>query len=274
MYRMHFISWGNLENHNKTLFCVHGLNRNCRDFDFIANYFVKLGYFIVAPDILGRGNSDYLEDNKFYDFKYYINDLMQLINTLNLKNINYLGNSMGGAFGLMLNPHVKLKSIILNDIGAKINKEGLLRIASYSGSQPDFKTYLEAKEYLIAIAQGFGNLEDEIWDFLVRHSFQKNKNGNYELKRDLNLFSQFIREFSSIDKITDYELWDFWSLIKIPSLIIKGIDSDILSENTIKQMMENRNNCDTYTINNCGHAPFLYKSEHLDTINKFLSKYN
>jgi pimeloyl-ACP methyl ester carboxylesterase len=43
----------------RVLICVHGLTRNGRDFDVLANALAS-DYRVVCPDIVGRGRSDRL----------------------------------------------------------------------------------------------------------------------------------------------------------------------------------------------------------------------
>ena len=87
-YRMFYTAWGNQETSHSTLLCIHALNCNSRDWDYVAQYFSQQGYYVIAPDIVGRGNSDYLNLPNGYDIMFYINDIIKLIATLKLNNIN------------------------------------------------------------------------------------------------------------------------------------------------------------------------------------------
>lgn len=268
-YRMFYSSWGSQELSNKTIICVHGLNRNSRDWDYIGDYFSKKDYYVVAPDIVGRGNSDYLNDPMGYDIPFYVADIFHLIHTLGLKNVDFLGTSMGGliAMAMASMSHNTIRKMILNDIGAEIEKNGLARIAGYNTKQPVFDTYTSAKDYLISISGDFGELPNDVWENYALNSLQKNSLGKYELKRDVNLVKQLTITAPS-DKNMD--LWAYWDKVTIPTLVIRGELSDILSVKTLQRMQEINPETQVVEIANAGHAPFLYSEEHFSFLEKFL----
>lgn len=267
-YRMFYTAWGVQTVGCKTMVCVHGLNRNGRDWDFVGRHFASLGYYVVAVDIVGRGNSDYLKDPVAYDVQFYVADILNLINTLNLGQIDYVGTSMGGLIGMAIAalPAHPIKKLVLNDIGPEIEISGLKRIASYTNNQPDFKTYAEARAYLMQIASNDGNLPDDIWDFYTLTSFQKNANGNYELKRDVNISKPFVSNNVG-DKNLD--LWSYWENVNIDVLVIHGAISDLLSERTILKMQEINPKTQKVNIPGVGHAPYLYSDYHMQLLQDF-----
>lgn len=269
-YKMSYTSWGNPETCDKTLLCVHSLNRNGRDFDFIGKHFAKLGYYVVAPDIVGRGNSDYLLNPLGYNIPYYVNDILVLINALQLKNIHFLGTSMGGiiGMGIVALPTNPIQKLILNDIGAEVEMAGLMRIAAYTGTSVDFADYTSAKQYIISTSLDFGNLPDHVWEFLCRISLQKNVLARYEIKRDIKLSFNFKAATATPGNLM---LWDYWKLVKIPTLVIRGANSDLLSVATIEKMQTTHPNTSYAEIANCGHAPYLYDDSHFSIIGNFLN---
>jgi pimeloyl-ACP methyl ester carboxylesterase len=268
-YRMVYYSWGVQEKSSKTLVCLHGLNRNGRDWDYIAQHFVKQGYLVIAPDIVGRGNSDYLINANGYDTFNYAADILKLIGVLSLENVCVLGTSMGGLVGMAIAylPQNPIKKLILNDIGAELEYDGLVGIASYSNSHPEFNNFNDAKDYIISLSLDFGALPDYIWEHIARNSFQKNLTGRYELKRDVNLSKTFTNEASENKNI---ELWNYWGEVTIPTLVIHGENSTLLSKATISKMQKIHPLTQTVEIKNTGHAPFLYDDEHCDIISNFL----
>jgi cobalt-zinc-cadmium efflux system protein len=269
-YRMFYSSWGIQEHCHSTLLCLHGLNRNSRDWDFIAEYFSQLGYFVVAPDIIGRGNSDYLKDPSGYTIANYVTDTMTLINTLKLSNINIIGTSMGGIITLSILPLIThlVKKIVLNDIGIEINQVGLERIMSYStAAQPEFNTFSEAKQFVTTTSREFGALPDYIWEHMTKHSFCVNQNSRYELKRD----PKITINFSSEIKRNNHDLlWQLWQQLNLPCFIIRGAESDLLSPATVEKMCSVNPHSNFIEIPNAGHAPFLYNENHFNILHNFL----
>lgn len=266
---MFYSAWGNPETCKKTLICIHGLNRNGRDWDYVGSHFAKNGYYVIAPDLVGRGNSDYLNDPMLYDVPYYVADILLMIKTLGLSNLNFIGTSLGGLIGLSIavmdqNPFHK---IVLNDIGAEIERSGLIRIAGYSGNQPEFDSYILAKDYLINVSRDFGDLPENVWEYYARHSLQKNSSGKYEMKRDVNLSKPFLAMPPSDKNI---ELWSYWEKVRIPALIIRGEHSDILSKNTIERMQHMHQKTETVQVEKAGHSPYLHSDAHMNFLHKFL----
>lgn len=267
-YRMSYSSWGNPEA-EKTLLCLHGLNRNSRDFDYIAEYFSNSDYYIIAPDLPGRGNSGYLQDGRGYNLESTVTDLAQLIAQLELKNIDCIGTSLGGAMGMILAsmPQNKFNKLILNDIGAEVELAGIVRIATYSGEDLDFGTFTEACNYYQQYCLNDGIYDDNVWLHMFRSSFQKNQNHRWELKRDRKIASSLAEGMLGNGNI---DLWEYWKRINQPVFIIHGVNSDLLLDATISKMQHIHPNTSVLTINDAGHSPYLYRQEHLKRIAQFL----
>lgn len=267
-YRMSYAAWGKQVPGGKTLLCIHGVNRNCRDWDFVASHFVKQGYYVVTPDIVGRGNSDYLVNWMGYSIPAYVNDILFMIKILALENIDFIGTSMGGLIGMSIAALAEhpLRKLVLNDIGAEIESKGLQRISGYSDNQPEFNTLDEAKNYLLKISKDFG-VPSELEDFYALTSFQKNSKGKYELKRDVNISKPFATSFNAAKNI---ELWEYWKQISINTLVIRGETSDLLSMETVDKMREINPNTSSVIVANTGHAPYLYSNEHMKFLEDFL----
>ena len=81
--------------------CVHGLTRNGRDFDRLAAALAGARR-VVCPDVVGRGQSDWLGDSADYGYPQYCADLATLIARLKIDSVDWVGTSMGGLVGLML----------------------------------------------------------------------------------------------------------------------------------------------------------------------------
>ncbi len=68
-HRMRYTEWGDPAN-PRVLVCVHGLTRNGRDFDYLAQR-LSDAYRVVCPDVVGRGRSDWLADKSLYEIPQY-----------------------------------------------------------------------------------------------------------------------------------------------------------------------------------------------------------
>ena len=99
-HRVAYTEWGEPGN-PRVLICVHGLTRNGRDFDALAEALAG-DYRVVCPDVVGRGASDWLEDKNEYGYPRYVADMLALIEHLEADDVHWVGTSMGGLIGMFL----------------------------------------------------------------------------------------------------------------------------------------------------------------------------
>src|SRR5580704_10319618 len=92
-HRVVYTEWGQPSAH-KTLVCVHGFTRNGRDFDSLAGYFSSLDYHVFCPDMVGRGDSDWLKNPLHYTYEQYMADMNVMIARIGVNRVNWLGTSM------------------------------------------------------------------------------------------------------------------------------------------------------------------------------------
>ncbi|MFY8064259.1 MAG: alpha/beta fold hydrolase, partial [Usitatibacteraceae bacterium] len=83
------------------LICVHGLTRCGRDFDVMAEALADR-YRVVCPDVVGRGESDWLVNKADYTYPQYVSDMVRVIAKTGQKSVHWLGTSMGGIIGMVL----------------------------------------------------------------------------------------------------------------------------------------------------------------------------
>src|SRR4030065_1274913 len=73
-----YTDWGDPQNPHIVI-CVHGLTRNCRDFDYLAHA-LQSDCRVICGDVVGRGQSDWLEHAHDYDYyPLYLSDAMSLV---------------------------------------------------------------------------------------------------------------------------------------------------------------------------------------------------
>jgi len=266
-HRMAYTEWGDTNNPN-VLICVHGLTRNSRDFDFLAKQLCHQ-YRVICPDIIGRGKSDWLPQAKEYNYETYVTDMLNLMNQLNLKNVDWLGTSMGGIIGMSIaatQPQL-IRRLILNDIGAFVSKQALQRISTYLKIIPPFFKNLKAVEmHLRDIYMTFGYLPDEQWQQLAIHGSYK-KEGRYYLGYDPKIFEIFQQHINQ-----DIDLWQIWQAINIPMMVIHGEDSDVLTQETLNKMKAIHPSIFIVHYPNVGHAPMLMTKAQTDKIINWLLK--
>lgn len=278
-----YTEWGNWSRELASIICVHGLTRNSHDFDELSVYLSNKGRYILCPDIVGRGESDWFHDPKHYNFPQYMNDMSSLIARTNSKYIDWVGTSMGGIIGMMLAalPNTPIRRLVLNDIGPQVPLTGLRRLAKYAGTVPVFKSPDEAKAYFKIHYADFGDLSEQQWDVFTYHSIKHQAPNVYTIKVDpgirsskspLQLANDFLHHpHKSLEGIFyDVDLWSIWKKIRCPVLVIHGKKSDLLTPEIIKEMRRTHPYIEVYEVANAGHAPALLEPKDHEIIYNWL----
>nr|WP_281423920.1 alpha/beta hydrolase [Oceanobacter mangrovi] len=248
--------------------CVHGLTRNARDFDPLAQALTD-GYQVVCPDVAGRGDSQWLKNPANYGYPLYVGQMHQLLQQLMLKHkvseFDWVGTSMGGLIGMMLaaQPICPLRKLVMNDVGFFIPKASLDRLASYVGKSTDFTSQQQVEDYLREVAATFGPLTDEQWQHLARYGATEH-NGKWRLRYDPAISDAFAGV-----PMTDVDLSGIWQAVKVDTLLIRGKDSDLLLPETA-QAMARQSNVTLVEFAGIGHAPALMARDQIRAIRQFL----
>lgn len=244
---------------DRVVICVHGLTRNARDFDPLARALAEAGFLVVCPDMVGRGESDWLAAPAGYGLPQYCADVTNLIARLKVERVDWVGTSMGGLIGMMLAAQAKtpLGRLVLNDIGPFIPKAAIERIASYAGTDPRFADLAEAETYLREIHAPFA-LRDAHWRHLAEHSVRSVEEGPEEGGRGLRLhYDPVILASLGSEPFEDIDLWPLWDQIGQEVLVLRGAESDLLLAETAGEMASRGPGAKVVEIAGCGHAPGL-----------------
>ena len=250
----------------RTVVCVHGLTRNGRDFDALAES-LSASCRVVCPDIVGRGKSDWLADPADYAYPVYLADMAALIARLDVEEVDWVGTSMGGLIGMMLaaSPKAPIRRMVINDIGPLIAKEGLARIASYVGRDPSFGDIAEIEATLRVIAASFGPLSDAQWRHLATHSAQQKPDGSLGFAYDPHIGDAF-----RATEPADLDLWSTWDRVRCQTLVIRGAESDLLRRGDAEAMTQRGPRARLIELPGIGHAPALMAQDQIAAISDFL----
>ncbi len=255
----------------RTLLCVHGLTRNGRDFDFLAEK-LQPYYRILCPDIAGRGKSDWLKDPTGYAYPTYVMDMMKLIERYAIKTpVDWIGTSMGGLTGMFLaaaNPTL-IRKLVINDIGAVLPKAALDRLADYVGKNIAFKSRKEVVEYCKQVYAPWGVQDEEQWRHIATHGFTV-KNDMYVPAYDPAIRAAFVTQEGKPLVEKDIELWEVWEKVACPVLLLRGEKSDLLPREVAEKMTKTGPKTTLLTIPGVGHAPALMDDGQIDLIKNWL----
>lgn len=260
-HKMAFAEFGNPA--APAVVCLHGLTRNGRDFDTLAEA-LEDRFHVICPDLPGRGKSDWLPEAMAYQPPSYVAALSHLFAQLN-KPAALVGTSLGGICGMMLAaaPGTPITRLVLNDIGPHIPAAALLRIRDYMAGAPDrFPTMAALEAYLRQIHAPFGKLPDSDWAHLARFSARTTLDGftmHYDPK---------IIEPMRATVPLDVDSWPLWGFINLPRLVIRGAESDLLLSDTYDRMLAT--GAEGYIVPDAGHAPALMDYASMARVKAFL----
>lgn len=264
----------------RVVVCVHGLTRISDDFKPLAMQLVSQGYRVIAPDVVGRGRSGWLDDPSHYHVGQYALDMEQMAKQLQLKAIDWVGTSMGGMIATILLghpdratlfPHIQVNRLVLNDVGPFVPGRSLDRIAQYLGSDvrlPDFEAVIGLVKRMFA---GFGQHAESQWDYLARVVVVRESDGLYRFHYDPKIAVPFKAGIEANGgKAPDLDLWTLYDAIAAETLLIRGEDSDLLPLEVAQAMTERGPKARLVNLSEVGHAPSLLKADQIDLISNFL----
>lgn len=265
LHRIAYTEWGDPAN-PRVLMCVHGLTRNGRDFDDLARSLAH-HYRVVCPDVVGRGQSEWLAVKDDYQLPTYVADMITLIARLNVETVDWVGTSMGGLIGMLVAslPEQPIRRLVLNDVGPVITVSSLRRIGEYVGKAPVFPSYEAGEAFIRAVSEPFGRLSDAQWRQLAVHSLKQTEAG-WEMRYDPGIGEPFRKT----PVLMDVELWSIYDAIACPTLVVRGAESDLLLRETAVEMGRRGPKASLFEVPHVGHAPTLMEPAQIAPIRDFL----
>lgn len=277
-HRMAYWQWGRPDASHVVL-CVHGLSRQGRDFDTLARALLMRGgesLRVVCPDVVGRGQSDWLKDPRGYQVPAYAADMGVLLQALQPATLDWVGTSMGGLIGMALAGQPQLpfpiRKLVLNDVGPAISWQAIERIGSYLGDPLRFASVEEAAEALRRISIGFGPHTQEQWLALTRPMLKPAPEGDGRLMLHYDPaiavpFRALTPESSAQSEVV---LWQLYDAIRAQTLLLRGTESDLFARETALAMTQRGPRARLVEFAGVGHAPTLVAEDQVRAVCDFL----
>jgi len=263
---IHYTEWG--AGNPGTVIAWHGLARTGRDMDEIAAH-LSATYRVICPDTIGRGLSQWSPaPEKEYCLAFYARTAVSLMDQLGVREAHWLGTSMGGALGIRLAAGAlkgRIRRLVLNDIGPKLGEAAVERIRTYAGTPSRFDRVGELEQYFRTIYRPYGWLSDEQWRSLTETSARRTDEGKVTPHYDPNMVLQFTHHPD------DYDQWEAWDAIDVPTLCLRGESSDLLPPEVAEAMRSRGPRAVVVTIPGCGHAPALNVPDQFALVERFLN---
>lgn len=288
-HRMAYWQWGQPDSPHVVL-CVHGLTRQGRDFDVLAQALCVqagalegAGIRVVCPDVAGRGESEWLKDPMGYQVPVYAADMLALLAQLHaqapIATLDWVGTSMGGLIGMVvcgqpgLPLPVPVRKLVLNDVGPALQWGAIQRIGAYLGQAGHFDTLQEAADAMWTISSSFGPHTPAQWLALstpMVRPVTPDAESPLRLHYDPAIAIPFKLADEAGAQHGEAMLWHLYDAIQAETLLVRGAQSDLLSPQTALAMTQRGPRANLVEFEGVGHAPTFVAHDQVAAVTRFL----
>ena len=285
-HRMAFWRWGDAQAAHVVV-CAHGLTRQGRDFDRLAQALVAQSPHpvqVICPDVVGRGRSEWLAEPAGYQIPQYAADMLAMLAQVQkqmgpdnaMQTLDWVGTSMGGLIGMVLagQPGLPLpapiRRLVLNDVGPGIAWGSVQRMQTYVGQYGQYRDLDEAAAAMWALSTGFGPVPADVWREMSAHMLRPGDGGALTLHYDPAIGVPVRALTPEAAAAGEAALWALYDQIQAKTLLIRGQESDLLTPETATAMTERGPRAQLDTWPGFGHAPTLTGEDQIEVVAKFL----
>ena len=239
----HFLDWGDRD--APPVLFLHGFAGHAWQTIFPAQV-LSADHWVIALDQRGHGDTGWAD---VYGSVPMVADAVAFLDWLGIERTAVVGHSMGGINALCLSGvHPELVgALALGDIGPEINRAGQDRIQSNTRQRDTFSSVDDAYEQQI----GLNPTSDPVaLRSRIEHNLRENADGTLTWKYDPALRDGTAR----YENYARDDQWAFWSALAVPTLLMRGELSDILTVETAATMAERNANARLVTLPGSGHS--------------------
>lgn len=245
---IHYLDWG--AEGNPPLVMLHGLRGHANVWADVAESLCG-EYHVYSMDQRGRGDTDHAPGGD-YSSDAFVEDLKGLVDALGLDKFILFGHSMGGRNSMAFGGKYpeRLEKLCIVDIGPRIEATGGNRIT----------------EELRNIPPQFANFEDALAHVQTGNRFASEPVMRRRLAGQTNVASDGTVSWKFDPAIREQringtaapavDLWPALEEIKCPTLVVRGTETDLLTEETAQQMIDTLAQGSLVQIQRAGHMVF------------------
>lgn len=245
--RFHYLDWGNP--HLPDMLLLHGGAQTAHSWDEFSRA-MRDRYHIIAPDQRGHGDSDWSK-TATYTETAQSRDIVHLVEKLRLKKKFVLvGLSMGGSHSYIYaarHPD-RVHRLVVVDVGPEIMRVGadkIKRFASQADILPSFEAFIE-RAHKFNPRRPLEQLRERL-----KWSLRELPDGRWSWKYDYRRWKKQIApgyERKGVDR------WENIKRITAPTLLVRGMESDILSPEVARKAQAVMKDCTLVEIPKAGHT--------------------
>ena len=262
--RFHYRDWASTRTDAPVLIALHGYTGHARSWDHLAAGMCDR-YRVLALDQRGHGETAWAAEDE-YGTDYMVGDLEAFIRALKLERFSLLGLSMGGIVSFAyagLKPST-LERLVIVDIAPELASAGLQRI--YDGVKED--DVFSSREAAFEQARAANSVPPEAHHrHRVEHSLMRTEDGNWTFRFDRALRDPNVPR----NRMTSEEGWRRVAAIDVPTLLVRGADSDLLDPGIAERMAGAISQGELVEIPDAGHSvPLDAPDAFLSAVRAFL----
>jgi pimeloyl-ACP methyl ester carboxylesterase len=252
--KFHYVEWPHTGNPStssgQSMLLVHGFAGHALTWDVFAAA-MSPHFRVIALDQRGHGDTDWASD---YSTESYVRDLTAFIHALDLQDCVLVAHSMGGRNSMVyLNrERERVSKFVIVDTGPEMDPGGGRRImGGWQNNQDVFDTREEAFRQLRAV-----NPRPPLEHHRSRiyHSLKQLPDGKWTWKYDAKLRRGGPRPSGSQQQWALDDWWQLWRNIQIPTLLVRGEVSDLLTRELAERMGAANPHCAWVDIAGAGHS--------------------
>ena len=239
----HYLEWG--QEGNPLVVMLHGGSQQAHSWDFVSLPLSE-DFHIIAMDQRGHGDSDWAADGD-YTIEAHQQDIDGFVGALGLANFHLIGHSMGGrnSYVWASRNSDKLRSLVIVDTGPVAQSRGRNRIQNFRELPDELDSF---EEFADRVQEYTGRTREQTLGAL-KYSIRERADGKWTWKYD-----KLLRTPGRQGPVWSQEqLWEAVAKITCPTLVVRGGNSDIFADETMREMQQVISSCQIVTVPGAGH---------------------
>lgn len=209
---------------------AHGFGQTRHAWDASTATLARAGWHCLAMDARGHGDSGWRSDGH-YDFSQFVDDMVRLARIPADKPI-LVGASMGGLLGLVAQAeHDAFRALLLVDITPRWEIAGVERILTFMRAHP--QGFASVEEASAAIAHYLPHRAQRKSPERLRSLLVTDAGGRLRWHWDPRLLDTI----ATGSERQQARLLDAARRIRVPTLLVSGERSDVVSDDTIAEFL-------------------------------------
>jgi len=243
--RLRCLDWGNTG--APTLVFLHGGGLTAHTWDLTC-LSLRTTYHCLALDLRGHGDSDWSSEGA-YDLEDHVRDVAALVRAVGVSKFGLVGMSIGGnvALAYTASSQHRVVALVLVDIGPDTQPEAAKRIRQFmTGAVP-----APLDEFISRALKFNPRRNPQTLRRSLLHNLRQLSNGNYVWKYDPRILANPHAD-NREDRRT--ALWLAVAATVCPTLVVRGEDSDVISDEQAASLASRFLRGRWIRVNNAGHT--------------------